>query len=281
MSKHPAGEEKVKLWRTKELGTVDLLHATYVTQTFPRHSHDGFAVGIIEQGALAFYYRGENVVASAGAINLANPGEAHTGQAADEGGWTYRMFYLGLDEMKKATSEISGRERDLPFFPTGVIHDDSLAAHIRSLHISLEDAGSLLIEKQANYLGMLTSFISRHADAPPSMLSAGNESKRVNRVRAYLHDHLADDISLERAAAVACLSPFHFLRVFRKATGLTPHGYLLQIRVQKAKALLEQGWQVTSVASEVGFADQSHLTRHFKRITGLTPGYFSKIVQDR
>jgi len=265
----------------RDLGAVDLLHATYVTQTFPRHSHDGFAVGVIERGTLGFYYRGENVVASAGAINLANQGEAHTGQAATASGWTYRMFYLGLEELKQAASEISGRPQDIPFFPTGVIHDDGLAAFIRNLHLNLEDEGFLLLEKQVNFLRMLTTLISRHADAPPPFRSAGNERQRIKRVCDFFHDRCNENISLSQAASIACLSPFHFLNVFKKITGLTPHAYLVQIRVRKAKMLLEQGWEVASAADEVGFTDQSHLTRHFKRLTGITPGYFRKIVQDR
>ena len=83
-------QEKIKLWHSKEIGDVDLMHATYVTQSFPRHTHEGFGVGIVERGALGFYYRGENVIALPRVINLVNPGEAHTGHAASKQGWAYR-----------------------------------------------------------------------------------------------------------------------------------------------------------------------------------------------
>src|SRR5512147_2082534 len=98
-----------KLWLAPQLEGVELLRAHYVTQTFARHAHEGFAVGVIESGALGFFYRGENVVAPAGAINLAIPDEPHTGHAALETGWTYRMFYLDAAMLRQAAAEISGK----------------------------------------------------------------------------------------------------------------------------------------------------------------------------
>ena len=82
----PKLQEQVKLWRSPGLGDIELMHANYVTQSFPRHTQEGFGVGVIERGALEFYYRGENVVASPGVINIVNPGEVHTGHAATDQG---------------------------------------------------------------------------------------------------------------------------------------------------------------------------------------------------
>jgi len=85
MARKPS-PETAKLWRIPQFN-VELLHAKYVTQSFPRHSHDQYAIGVIETGALGFYYRGENVVAPQGNINLCIPGEVHTGHAASDSGW--------------------------------------------------------------------------------------------------------------------------------------------------------------------------------------------------
>ncbi|MBI1877856.1 MAG: helix-turn-helix transcriptional regulator, partial [Chloroflexi bacterium] len=84
--------------------------------------------------------------------------------------------------------------------------------------------------------------------------------------------------------AISNLSPFHLLRAFRAELGLPPHAYLTQIRIERAKALLAQGWPVAQVAFETGFADQSHLTKRFKGIVGVAPGQYllhSKKVQDK
>jgi len=272
--------EHTRLWRVPNLPNVELLRARYVTHTFARHTHEGFAVGIIERGALGFYYRGENVVAPAGAINLAIPDEAHTGHAVARTGWTYRMFYLDAGTIQKAASEIADRSLTLPFFRTGVIQDDYLAGIIYQLHLALEGNNASTLERESRFLWMLTQLIIRHADDRPALRTVGKESGSVRLVRDYIEAHYNEDVSLSRLALAANLSPFHLIRVFRNQTGLPPHAYLTQVRIRHAKAFLAQGWSIAPVAMETGFVDQSHLTRHFKRIVGVTPGQYSNIVQD-
>ncbi len=272
--------ETVKLWRLPELGHVEMLRAVYRTQTFSRHSHEGFALGVIERGALGFYYRGENVVAPAGAVNLANPDEPHTGHAATDEGWAYRMFYFDASVLQQAASRLADRNAALPFFQSGVLQDDHLAAIIHRLHRDFESAGLARLEMESRFLNLLTLLVSRHADAPPTPGVFGPEPRRIHRAREYIHARYQDDLSLEELSSVAGLSPFHFLRVFRNAVGLPPHAYLMQVRIGEAKRLLTEGRSIASAAVETGFADQSHLTRCFKRITGVTPGHYRKIVQD-
>lgn len=280
MARRFPSEESVKLWRVPGLGRVELMHAAYVTQTFPRHSHDGFAVGVIERGTLGFSYRGENVVAPAGTINLANPDEPHTGHAATDAGWTYRMFYLDADWLQEAAREMADRPQSIPFFQAGVIRDDDLAASIRALHVSLEQAEISSLERESRFLGMLCHLIGRHADAPPPLRGLGRERHTLRQVLRHIDEHLSENVSLAQLASVAGLSPFHFLRVFRSEVGISPHGYVTQMRIRSARALLRKGWPIAAAAQEAGFADQSHFTRSFKRLTGVTPGQYRKIVQD-
>jgi AraC-like DNA-binding protein len=277
--------EKVELWSEPDLGDVGLMRATYVTQTFPRHTHETFGVGVIESGALGFYYRGENVVASSGEISLVNPDEAHTGHAAAASGWTYRMFHLSPDLLRSAASQVADRPWEIPFFQTGVIRDPDLAAFIHALHSGLEQGEEMsTLEKESRFLWMLTRLITRHSDAPPAMPVAGApgaERARIKRAREYIQACHQENLSVDQLAAVANLSPFHFIRVFQKEVGIPPHAYLNQTRIRRARDLLAQGMDIASVAQETGFVDQSHLTRHFKRILGITPGNFRNSVQDR
>lgn len=278
MTMQPA-KERIKIWQPSALPNLDLLRATYVTQSFSRHTHEGFAVGVIEEGALGFFYRGENVVAARGAVNLANPDEAHTGHAAIEQGWTYRMFYLHADLLRKAACQLAGKRVQMPFFQAGVIQDDHLAGVILRLHMELEEERISTLEKESRLLLMLSLLIGRHADAPPSPQALGRERGAVRKARRYIEEHYSEDISIQQLASVAHLSPFHFIRVFAKETGLPPHVYLNQVRVRRAKDLLSCGYSIAAAACETGFVDQSHLTRHFKRILGFTPGQISNFVQ--
>jgi AraC-like DNA-binding protein len=278
--KPTTSSEYSKLWRLPHIEGVELLRAHYVTQTFARHAHEGFAVGVIESGALGFFYRGENVIAPTGAINLAIPDEPHTGHAAMETGWTYRMFYLDATLLRQAAGEISGSPQHIPYFRTGVLYDEDLAQTLRKLHVALELAAGSILEHQTKLLGVLAQLIRRHAHPAPALESVRREHKAVARARDYLECHYADNLSLQELAAAAYLSPFHLIRVFQHELGLPPHAYLTQVRVRHARRLLAQGHPIVSVANATGFADQSHLTRHFKRILGVTPGQYRNFVQD-
>ncbi len=273
--------ENTRLCRVKTgLGSVDLMHARYVTQVFAPHFHEGYCLGVIEKGALGFRYMGENVVAPAGAVNLAVPGEVHTGQAADEGGWTYRMFYLDADLLVSVASQMTGKTAPLPFIRAGVLIDPSLAEMIYRLHRRMEDPRTTALEKETGLLAVLTRMIRQYGATRPAAFETGREPAAVKTARDFIHAHHDRDISVRELAAATGLSPYYFIRVFNGQVGLTPHAYLTQVRVQHAQRLLLSGETPVQAAVSVGFFDQSHLTRHFKRIVGVTPGYYRNSVQD-
>jgi AraC family transcriptional regulator len=99
---------------------------------------------------------------------------------------------------------------------------------------------------------------------------------KLRAVIEYIHEHLDADLSLDHLAAVAHVSPYHFARLFKNSTGLPPHQYVIACRIERAKELLRQRDRlpIAEVATEVGFAHQSHFTRHFKRLVGVTPRRF-------
>ena len=100
----------------------------------------------------------------------------------------------------------------------------------------------------------------------------------MRRVRAYLDAHAAEDISLADLGTLAGLSPLYLARSFRKAVGVPPHAYQILRRVEAATALLRQGNAPAVVAQACGFADQSHMTRQFRRAHGVTPGAFRRAL---
>ncbi len=272
--------EQVCIRSLPEMPGLQLMRASYQTQTFPRHSHDGFGVGVIELGALGFSYRGEQLIAPAGCINTVNPDEVHTGQAATAEGWTYRMFYLSAGRLQQVANDLAGRPTDLPFFTAGVIEDPNLARLIRHVHVQLADEQIERLEKETLLLQMFSRLISRHTYTPQLSGKAGAEHAAVRRVIDYLDTHFDEDLSIDTLAGIACLSPYHFIRTFSGQTGLTPHAWLMQLRTRKAKDFLGRGLPIADVAAQTGFSDQSHLNRSFKRLLGFTPGQYRNSVQD-
>lgn len=275
-----AKKEKVNFWMIPQLNNLELLHATFIKQSFTKHIHDCFAFGVIEQGALKFSYRGENVVALPGYINLVIPGEAHDGSAVSEEGWTYRMFYLKSQLLEQAAHEMTGKAQRTPLFTDGVIKDDKLARFIRNFHYLLENSTIPLIEQESYLLTMLTEFISRHGDERLRVRSVGKENQAVNLAREYIEETYTQNISIKFLSNLCNLSPFHLIRIFKESTGIPPHTYLKQVRIKRAKNLLAQGFSLSFIANETGFTDQSHFSKQFKQITGITPNKYSNIVQD-
>jgi AraC-like DNA-binding protein len=278
VEKPTSSSQQVRLTRIPRLNNLEVLHARYTAQTFTRHTHEEYAIGVIERGALGFYYRHVNWVASAGAISLCIPGEIHTGQAAADEGWMYRMFYLDPQLMCGIASEIASAPSDVPFFRSGVVDDPELAASLLQLHIRIEQQDALVMEIEAHFIETLSRFIIRYADKSLRPRVLTEEPDAVASIKGYLQDRYAEDISLDDLSQLTHFSRFHLLRVFRQQMGVPPHTYLRQVRLRRAKQMLTQGTPIAEVAAATGFADQSHLTKWFKRLWGFTPREYSNSI---
>lgn len=269
--------EQTKFWRAPTIGDVELLHATYITHSFVPHSHEGYAIGVIEAGAETFAYRGATHVAGMGQVVVINPGEIHTGQAYTEAGWSYRMLYPAAELLQQVAAQFVGRAGDYPFFRQAVITDPLLAQQLGHFHRQLEQ-GVTALEEASGWLALLTGLIGRHADSQRIVAARApvTDHTLLQQALHYLADHYAANVTLDELAAHVHLSPYHLLRTFKRAFGLPPHAYLTQLRVQRAKTLLRAGLPIAEVALQVGFHDQSHLTRHFKRVVGVPPGVYGQ-----
>nr|MBA2288610.1 helix-turn-helix transcriptional regulator [Ktedonobacteraceae bacterium] len=132
--------------------------------------------------------------------------------------------------------------------------------------------GRLYTESLAN---LLVIHLLRHYSSMkqlPQARHSGLARTTLKRVITYIEDHLAEDLTLADLASVVSLSPYHFAHLFKGSTGLAPHQYVIQCRVERAKLLLSTtDWPLTYIAHMAGFANESHMARHFKRLTGLTP----------
>ncbi|QYR21933.1 AraC family transcriptional regulator [Paenibacillus sp. sptzw28] len=134
------------------------------------------------------------------------------------------------------------------------------------------------------YMDSLTNLLTVHLlrqYGPAGQKQAKEPSRMADREVAraveYMHSHLDRDISLDELSACASVSSSHMTRLFKQATGFTPHQYLICLRVERAKSLIRsRAFTMGEIAASVGFADQSHMNRHFKRITGQTPKAFGR-----
>jgi AraC family transcriptional regulator len=153
--------------------------------------------------------------------------------------------------------------------PGGQVYAESLASilavHLLRHYAQRADGGAPKLEQAAP------------ATSSEGGARNGAHPRAVSDALEVIHANYARDLSLTDIAAAAHLSPFHLARLFKQCLGVSPHQYLIQVRVNSARWLLSAGSgerSLAEVATAVGFADQSHLTRHFKRVTGMTPRQF-------
>ncbi len=258
---------------------MEVLHARYREHAFDRHAHEGFTTSVIDRGVGSLWYRGETVTAPAGSLVLLDPGEAHTGQVIGDGGWDYRALYSDPALLGRVARELLGH-RGACYFPHPVVHDRRLAASMDRLHRALAQPEAALARESwlvATYADLLT----RHAEHRIRLREVGRKPAAVVRAREYLEACYARNVGLEELSAVAGLSRYHLIWVFRESVGLPPHAYLNQVRLRRAKDLLASGVPIGLAAREVGFVDQSHLTRRFKGVFGVTPGRFVAELAER
>ena len=269
-----APEEACRFWRADELDGLELLHATFVRHSFAPHTHDGYAIGVIERGVEHFRCSGRIHDAPAGSVVLVNPGAVHTGHSRFPGGFTYRMLYPELRAVAAVAAELGVPAASGLEFPVAVIDDPSAAERVRALHASFSRPATTL-ERQSRFLELLSLLVARHGETRLAVRRLAPEHRAVRRARDYIEAHAADNLTLGELADQAGLSVFHFARVFRQEVGLPPHAWHVEVRVRRARDLLRCGLPPTQVAAELGFVDQSHLTREFKRRVGVTPGRYA------
>jgi AraC family transcriptional regulator len=140
--------------------------------------------------------------------------------------------------------------------------------------------GRVLIDALA--LSLTARLAQRYSTGAVSKAAAlrvphGLDDARLQRVLDYIREHLGDDVGVEELAAVACLSPFHFTRMFRNSMGMPPHRYMAELRLERAKSLLiRSNESLVEIALATCFSSQSNFTRAFRQATGLTPGAFRR-----
>ena len=181
-------------------------------------------------------------------------------------------------------SETALRELDVDPDKVGLRYDggflDPLIEQIaRAVHAEMLDAapaGKMLVETLA--AALRAHMLRNHSNLAPASVSLPSvrgalDSRRLQRVKEFIDSHLGEDLTVETLASQACLSPFHFARAFKAATGTAPHRYVTGRRIEYAKSLIAKGRLPLGIIAEMcGFSSQSHLTRCFKRIVGVTPG---------
>ncbi|HAU8263729.1 TPA: AraC family transcriptional regulator [Kluyvera intermedia] len=256
---------------------IETIRAHFEGHAYDPHWHDSYLVGITLSGTQEFHCRRERHRSTPGDAFLLEPGEIHDGDAPVAGGFTYLTFYL--DE-RWLSSTLRGLYESVPcsyslHFSRTMAREPQLAGAIARTFHSLHSEEMRIVQQSTmdDLLGQLT----RHSQWRKRLPSHLQSTAVAHRARDYLHAHMGENIGLSDLARETGTDRFTLTRCFKREFHLSPHAWLIQLRLANARSMLARGEQPASVAAALGFADQSHLGRWFQRAYRLSPAHYRKL----
>ncbi|MEQ8392471.1 MAG: AraC family transcriptional regulator [Thalassospira sp.] len=252
--------------------------------SFAKHTHEAFGIGYMHSGAQKSASGRGMVEAGAGNIITVNPREVHDGHPIGDDPRGWNMLYFEPTLIADLASDMANGAHTHYEFTNPVIDSPP----VRSCFITLFDAiakgnehAARLRREEMLFLLLHHTQINAGAGAHGSNPDTGKSvaHARIKRAKSLIDDCPSIAHGLRDLAAVTGLSRFQTLRDFTRATGLTPHAYLIQRRIDLARAMIKGGARLADIAQDAGFSDQSHLNRHFVRAFGITPGRYAKAIR--
>lgn len=249
------------------------IEAFFAGHGFDPHRHDTYAIGHTIHGVQSFRYRGAARTSVPGQVFVLHPDEAHDGRAGTHDGFRYRILYV---EPRLIHDALHETHRALPFV-CDVVSDDPVLARailpaLEELETALEDLQrDQIIQRLADALAAADTTMARPR-------SPARHWRAVARARDCLDANVRNGVSSSDLEALTGLSRYDLARQFRACLGTSPYRYLVMRRLDRARALIREGTSLADAALASGFADQSHLTRHFKRAYGVSPGAWSRLA---
>jgi AraC-like DNA-binding protein len=263
----PAGCH-VDAWVPTVPGIAEVFHARLVDYAYPPHCHDTWTVLIIDDGAIRYDLGSRHCGAARSTVAVLPPGVIHDGQAAPGiVGFRKRNLYLDAGFLP---SELVG-----PAVDHTAIDDPALRAALAGVHdVLVSDDAHDGLDAEGR-VALIGERIATHLGVSPEPAGARSDGRLAERLRLLLDEHTVEPLTLQRAAATLERSVPHLVRTFTCRYGVSPHAYVIGRRIDRARRLLLRGERPADVAAAVGFYDQAHLTRHFKRHTSTTPAHYA------
>jgi AraC-like DNA-binding protein len=266
--------EAVRMWRPTGESRVLLMAGQ--TARYAIEPRGEYVFGIVAGEPMRSRRGRETRTVRPGELVAWDPSDRHAGWAVEGRPWTSRLMVVEVGDL----ASLAGDDETDPLadvaFPNPVLSDAELVASFLRLHRALEVPATRL-ERDEQLAEWLAAVIDRAATGrAPRAATTPRDDRALRLASDYLGDRLAENIGLDELAAAAGVGKFRLVRLFRARTGLPPHALQIAHRVRAARRLLEAGEAISATAAATGFADQSHLHRHFVRSLGLTPGEYQR-----
>ena len=263
-SRRPSGPEWVRAWKPVVAGVHEVFHARFVDYAYPPHVHDAWTVFVVDDGWIRYDLETRHRGAGGGRVFILPPNVVHDGRPGALGGFRKRVLYLSTEVLD---GRLTGPAVDRPEVP-----DPGLRQAIHALHRALGHPDDAL--EAESRLALVGDHLRAHLSGILS--GAGNGSPGLaGDLRDLLDERLFERTTLAEAGRELGASPSHLVRCFTGTFGIAPHRYVTARRIDAARRRLLDGEPIALVAAGVGFYDQAHFTRQFKRHVGTPPGRYA------
>lgn len=256
----------MRVWRPQGSPLLELLWAQGSSHTARPHVHDELELGLALEHPRAVQVGGHWHAVAPGALSVSLPGELHAARSPTGAG-AYRGVRVHPRLLQAAWQDVVPDVRPWPRLAP-VQADPSVVRSVLALHRRAVHPAASAHELELLARTVLARLVHT-AHAPPAVPLPLPQP--IEEARERLEDTPSVNHSLAELARTAGLSRFHFARVFQASVGLSPHAYLLSVRIRRAKVLLLEDEPLAQLALRLGFASQSHFTQTFRRQVGVTP----------
>ncbi|MBD2797504.1 AraC family transcriptional regulator [Xenorhabdus sp. 18] len=240
---------------------------------YGKHTHEEFSIGAVDSGYSDYFNSNIKRRIQKGSLVIVNPLEVHSCNPVPDTNWSYKMLYVCPKWLGYVQSMVTG-EKIKNFIPFSINHTDAPELYVKFQELAntiILDEDKIKTEEES------ISFFSRLFSLSNSIpLEKAVPKNNVSKAYEYICENFRGNISIKDIAIHAQLSEFHIIHAFRKTYGITPHAMQIAMRINEAKVLLKQGMKIASVATELGFNDQSHFHRNFKKLVAATPAEYKK-----
>jgi AraC-like DNA-binding protein len=248
---------------------MERMEAFFMGQAYTPHRHDTYAIGYTLSGIQCFDYRGEERRSMPGKTIVLHPDELHDGRAGTDEGFQYRMIYVDPALISQA---LGGKP--LPFIREAVQEHREIR---HAIDVAFDTAGTSVEDLQLGDLILrLAECLNSTATSGPKK-PAAIDIPAITRTRAYLRENIERSVLRDELETVSGLDRWTLARQFRRACGTSMSRYLAMRRLERVRQRLHDGLALADAAADAGFSDQNHMTRHFKRAYGISPGQWAKL----